>query len=94
MSQSGGFFVILYMKRAKQVTYGIIGVILLISGLIGLVLPILPGIVLVFAGLILLSLEIPRLDNYLNHAASRNSKLEYYYLKARNYIRNKLGYHI
>jgi uncharacterized membrane protein YbaN (DUF454 family) len=80
------------MKIAKQVTYGVVGIVLLISGLLGLILPILPGIVLIFAGLILLSLEMPRLDMYLSSAASRNSKLDYYYVKARKRIREKLGY--
>jgi Putative transmembrane protein (PGPGW) len=94
LSHSGVFFVINIMKRAKQVTYGVIGIILLIVGVLGLILPILPGLVLILAGLILLSLEIPTLDVFLNENARRNTQLDKYYTKARTYIREKLGYHI
>lgn len=86
------------MKRAKEITIritlGFLGIISIFIGLIGIVLPILPGWPFIFIGLILISLESPALDNYINKLASKNKYFEKYYLKIRLYMRNYLGYEI
>ncbi len=82
------------MKRVKQVTFGFLGVILVLVGIIGLVMPIMPGWPLIFMGLILLSLESPIIDYYINNLVSKNKHLEYYYLKTRFWVRNRFGYEL
>jgi uncharacterized membrane protein YbaN (DUF454 family) len=82
------------MKRVKQVTFGFLGIILVFIGIIGLVMPIMPGWPLIFAGLIILSLESPIVDHYINNLVSKNKHLEHYYLKTRFWVRNRFGYEI
>jgi uncharacterized membrane protein YbaN (DUF454 family) len=82
------------MKRVKQITYSLTGFILVLVGVVGLILPILPGWALIFVGLILISLEVPSLDEFVSKMASKNLKFEVYYRKFRKFIREKLGYEI
>jgi uncharacterized membrane protein YbaN (DUF454 family) len=82
------------MKRAKQITFGLLGIVLVMLGIVGIILPILPGWGLIFVGLILISLESPIVDQNINMLVSKNKKLEYYYLKTRFWVRNNLGYEI
>jgi uncharacterized membrane protein YbaN (DUF454 family) len=82
------------MKKVKQVTFGFLGIILVMIGLTGIIIPVLPGWPLIFAGLILLSLESPIIDHYINNIVSKNKYLEHYYLKSRFWIRNRFGYEL
>lgn len=82
------------MKKVKQVTFGFLGIILIVVGLAGIILPILPGWPLIFGGLILLSLESPIIDHYINNLVSKNRHLEHYYLKSRFWVRNRFGYEL
>ncbi len=86
------------MKKVKQITIQItlafFGVLAIVIGVLGIALPILPGWPLIFIGFILISLESPRIDNYLNSLVSKNKHLEKYYLKTRFWMRSNLGYEL
>lgn len=82
------------MKRVKQVTFSFFGTILIVIGFLGIILPVLPGWILVFVGLILITLESPTFDSYVNKLVSKNRHLEHYYLKSRFWIRNRFGYEL
>jgi uncharacterized membrane protein YbaN (DUF454 family) len=78
------------MKTVKQVTFATLGLIFLVIGLAGVVLPILPGILLIAAGLVFISFEIPSLDLFLKRQAAKNTKLEYYYNKIYFWLYKKI----
>ena len=84
--------VTLYMRTVKQVTYTFIGVVFLIVGIAGLVLPILQGWFFIAIGLIFISLESPQLDGWLQRMSQKNKTSEKYFSKFRSWTRGKLGY--
>lgn len=90
--------VINYMKKAKQITiqitFAFLGALAILVGILGIVMPVLPGWPLIFVGFILISLEYPSVDNYLNNLVSKNKYLEKYYLKTRFWMRTNLGYEL
>ena len=61
--------------------------ILLIIGAFGLVLPVLNGIFFIVAALIIISLEFPALDHFLDKQSKRNYKVGRVYDKVRHFIR-------
>jgi len=80
------------MRKVKQVTFTLLGSIFLLIGLLGFVLPILQGWFFFVIGLILISLESPVVDGWLNDLAKRNHRIDKHYGKMRDWIRSKLGY--
>lgn len=80
------------MKAAKKVTFTFIGVIFLIIGIVGLVLPFLQGWFFIAIGLIFISLESPELDVWLQRMSQKNKTSEKYFSKFRTWTREKLGY--
>jgi uncharacterized membrane protein YbaN (DUF454 family) len=80
------------MRTVRQVTYTFIGVVFLIVGIAGLVLPFLQGWFFIAIGLIFISLESPELDNFLQKQARRNTTADKYFSKFRTWTREKMGY--
>lgn len=86
------YTVTLYMRTVKQVTYTFIGVVFLIVGIAGLVLPILQGWFFIAIGLIFISLESTIVDSWLEDLAKKNRHVYKHYSNLRGWIRLKLGY--
>ena len=86
------YTVTLYMRTVKQVTYTFIGVVFLIVGIAGLVLPILQGWFFIAIGLSFISLESPQLEGCLQRMSQKNKTSEKYFSKFRSWTRGKLGY--
>lgn len=59
-------------------------------GILGLVLPILNGTIPLIIALIILSLDIPPLERYLDKHSRRNIRLEKIYLKIKHFTRKHL----
>ena len=62
-------------KKAKKILVLTIGIIFIIVGVFGLVLPFLQGIIFLAIGLILVSLCFPRARFWINKHAQRYSRL-------------------
>lgn len=72
------------MKRhAKRIALAVAAIVLVGFGLLGLVLPIIPGIVLVAIGLILLSILSTRVQEFLVRHTHRFPKLHNFIEKLR-----------
>jgi uncharacterized membrane protein YbaN (DUF454 family) len=57
---------------------------MLLIGILGFVLPVLNGTLFVVIGLILISFEHKKTEDFLNRLASRNSKVQALYTKLYN----------
>jgi uncharacterized membrane protein YbaN (DUF454 family) len=64
----------------------ILGVILILIGLPGLILPIIPGTVLILAGILLLSTDLPFFDRLLARLENRHPKLDQAMKKVRQFF--------
>lgn len=60
--------------RGSPILRRVAGAILLLIGIAGLLLPILPGWLLIFVGLALLGIKVPFADRLLEYARSRLSR--------------------
>ena len=61
--------------------------ILLIIGAFGLVLPVLNGVFFIVVALILISLEVPTLDHFMEKHSKRNHTFHKTYEKLRHFVR-------
>lgn len=68
-----------------------IAIILIILGFVGWVLPIMPGVILIIAGLIILSIENPKLDRYIETKFSRHPRLDKIFLGLRRKLQSIFG---
>ena len=68
-----------------------IAIVLIILGIIGWVLPILPGVILIIAGVIILSIENPKLEAYIERKFSKYPKLEKIFLSLRHRLNKIFG---
>ena len=66
-------------------------IILIICGVIGWVLPILPGLVFIIIGLIILSIENPRLEKYIEGKLLNYPKIDNVFLAVRQKVKNIFG---
>lgn len=63
-----------------------IAILLILLGFLGTILPIMPGIILIAAGAIILSIENPKLDSFIEKQFSRHPKAEEIFFKIRDKI--------
>lgn len=68
-----------------------IGVILVLFGIAGIILPILQGIPFLLAGLIILSFDIPALERKLEHFVKKHHKVEELYTALRKALKKKFN---
>jgi uncharacterized membrane protein YbaN (DUF454 family) len=68
-----------------------IGVILVLFGIAGIILPILQGIPFLLAGLIVLSFDIPSLESKLEHFVKKHHKVEKLYKALRKVLKKKFN---
>lgn len=68
-----------------------IAITLIILGLIGWIVPVMPGLILIVAGVIILSIENPRLESYLERKFSRYPKVDNIFLALRQRVKNIFG---
>lgn len=80
------------MRRVKQITFTFIGLIFLIIGVAGLILPFIQGWLFIIIGLVFISLESPQLDTWLQRMSQKNRLTEKHFSKFRLWTRSKLGY--
>lgn len=60
------------MHKAKKLLHVILGILLILLGITGLVLPVLNGTLLLLLGFILLSFESPYVEQHLRKLAEKN----------------------
>jgi uncharacterized membrane protein YbaN (DUF454 family) len=68
-----------------------IAILLIVLGFIGWVLPVMPGIILVVAGVIILSIENPKLDTYIESKFTNHPKTEKIFLALRDKMHSIFG---
>ncbi len=68
-----------------------IAILLIILGFIGWIVPVMPGIVLIVAGVIILSIENPRLESYIENKFSKYPKIEKIFLLIRDKVKRVFG---
>jgi uncharacterized membrane protein YbaN (DUF454 family) len=75
------------MHKAKKLFHLFLGLILIATGLLGLVLPILNGTLLLVLGFILISFESPYVEYHLSKLAHRNTFTGDWYEKLLAYMK-------
>lgn len=78
-------------KKAKKIGIQALGVGFLIVGTAGLVLPFLNGIILILAGLLLLSIYSPTAKAFLHKLGKQHPKAERAVQKMENWLLQKIG---
>ena len=68
-----------------------IAILLIILGFIGWIVPVMPGIILIVAGVIILSIENPRLEFYIENKFSKYPKIEKIFLLIRDKVKKIFG---
>jgi uncharacterized membrane protein YbaN (DUF454 family) len=68
-----------------------VAILLIILGIMGWVLPVMPGLILVVAGIIILSIENPKLEHYIEKNFSKYPKAEKIFLRLRDKIHSIFG---
>lgn len=74
-------------KNIKEIFHITLGILCVIIGLAGLVLPILNGILFLLIGFILLSFEIPYVETQLSKYANKNKIVGVWYEKLNKWMR-------
>lgn len=74
------------MHTLKKVIHIVLGLVLVIIGVAGLILPLIHGILFLLVGLILLSFESPYVEQTLSRLAKKNKKLDDWYIRASRYV--------
>ena len=80
-------YMVVPYKKIFRVT---LAALLFIIGILGLILPILNGIFFIVSALIVLSLEIPTLEVYLDKLGRKHNKVNHIYLKYKHFIHKHL----
>ena len=75
------------MKQSiKQIARRVLGIILVLAGLIGVVIPVIPGWPLLIPGALLLGFDIPRLVRILEQGAARFPRHQHRFYKVRDLL--------
>ena len=77
-------------KLKSSINYTV-SILLIILGIIGWVLPVMPGVILIIAGLIILSIENPKLDKYIETKIIKYPRVEKVFLSIRAKLINIFG---
>ena len=68
-----------------------IAVILIVAGILGSILPIVPGVIPILIGLVILSIEIPVIDEWLDSKFAKSEKLNRSFQSAKGKVKNIFG---
>ncbi len=68
-----------------------VAILLIILGIIGWVLPVMPGLILIVAGIIILSIENPKLDHYIEFKFAKHPRSEKIFLALRDKLHSIFG---
>ncbi len=77
------------MRQIKRLIHLLVGIVLVLLGLAGLVLPILNGTILLLLGLIIISFESPYVEYHLSRLAHKNTFIGGWYEKLLTFM-NKM----
>ncbi len=77
-------------KLKSGFNYGI-AFILISLGLLGSVLPIMPGLIFIVVGVIIISIENPKLDSLIERQFSKHPKAEAVFIKVRDKVHSIFG---
>ncbi|OGI65623.1 hypothetical protein A3H53_00130 [Candidatus Nomurabacteria bacterium RIFCSPLOWO2_02_FULL_40_10] len=78
-------------KQAKKVIILTIGVIFIIFGLIGLVLPFLQGIIFLIIGFLLISLYFPKVRAHIRRHAQKSASVLSFFDKTERWLAKFIG---
>lgn len=79
------------LKKTKQTLVLVLGVLFILFGLVGLVLPFLQGILFLIIGVLLLSAYSPSIREKFQSYTRRYPKLHYWVLRAEAWIERIIG---
>lgn len=80
------------MKRhVKRISLQILGIVCLIAGIAGLVLPLLQGFLLIILGLVLISVSTPSVKHHIERHTHRHPKSKAVHQKLEQYILGIVG---
>lgn len=81
----------LVQKKVKKIVVLIIGIIFILLGLLGLVLPFLQGIIFLIIGFLILSLYFPKVREYIQKRAQKSPHLFRIINKIEKWLVNFIG---
>ncbi len=79
------------MQKIKKLIHIFLGIALVLLGVVGLVLPILNGIIFLLLGFILLSFESPYIEFHLSKLAHKNITIGSWYEKLLIFMKRLFG---
>ena len=68
-----------------------LAILLIFGGVIGFILPIVPGLLPILIGLVILSIEIPVIDEWLESKFSKNEKFNKHFQTTKRKVRDIFG---
>ena len=77
--------------KAKKILALTVGIVFIILGLLGLVLPFLQGIIFLIIGLLLVSMCFPKIRLWINKHTERYPRLSRIIIKAETWIAKFIG---
>ena len=75
------------LQRLRKIIHIVIGILLLLLGILGVVLPVLHGTIFLIVGFIILSFESPYIEKKLVSLTEKNPILHGWYLKLNRILR-------
>lgn len=64
-----------------------LGFLFILIGITGILLPLINGLLFILAGLLILSIDSPKLENFLDNLVNKNLHLEKMYRKVKLFIK-------
>lgn len=78
-------------RHTKRISLRILGVICLLAGIAGLVLPLLQGFLLIILGLVLISVSTPSVKHYIESWTHRHPKSKSAHMRLEKFILGIVG---
>lgn len=79
------------MRQVKRGINFFLGILFILLGFLGLIIPVMPQIIFFAIGLVILSFEVPQIETYINQHLSKDSMVGKTYYNLRNKFHKYLG---
>jgi len=79
------------LKKAKKILILIVAVAFILFGIVGLVLPVLQGVIFLIIGIVLLSLCFPKIRSFIKHHTEKRPHLAPIVAKIERWIIKVIG---
>lgn len=79
------------MQTSRKILHIVLGILLLILGVAGLILPFVNGSILLIVGFILISFESPYVEKHLSRLTQKNKFIHSLHIKLEVFLRKFFG---